>query len=235
MSVLLTLVLPVAASCADAAKTPEKSEVSGQTASGTVVETMNSGGYSYARLKKNDTTTWVAFPTQETRINDTLSFGSCTPMPDFQSKSLNRKFDLILFCGAPETTAKPGASADKKSPGSVGAVSAATQKIAVEKASGANAYTIAQLHAKGAALNGKKVVVRGQVMKVATRIMSRNWIHLQDGSGSAKQKNHDLVVTSSDLPKVGEVVTVSGILAKDKDFGGGYKYSVIIEQGSVLK
>jgi hypothetical protein len=34
---------------------------------------------------------------------------------------------------------------------------------------------------------------------------------------------------------VGDVVTVTGTLAKDKDFGAGYKYSAIIENATIKK
>ena len=240
MTVLLTLSLPIAASCADAATSPEKAEIAGQEPSGKVVEAMDRGAYTYAKLEKRGKITWVAFPSQETRVGDTLSLYGCTPMSEFQSKSLNRKFELIFFCNAPggkpnAPETKPTTMAAKKPPGRDGALGATDHKIKVDKASGANAYTVERLYAKSWALNGKKVVVRGEVVKVSPRIMARNWIHLQDGSGSAKKKTHDLVVTSTDLPKVGDVVTVSGTLVKDKDFGSGYKFSVIIEKGSVRK
>jgi len=234
MTALVTLILPMAASSANLPKTAEASE---QSPSGKVVETMNSGGYTYAKLGKNGKTTWVAFETKQVRVGDALSFENCSAMKDSQSKSLNRKFDLIYFCQQSSTgaaAAKPAMMAAKKSSGSDGAAAAPQPKIKVDKATGPNAYTIEQLFAKSAALNGKQVVVKGQVVKVSPRIMSRNWIHLQDGSGNAKKKN-DLVVTSTELPRVGEVVTASGILAKDKDFGGGYKYSVIIEKGGFKK
>lgn len=263
MSVLLTLALPVAAICADAPKAQDKPDpssveaiqksmsksrmmsgmgASGGTAlttSGKVSETMTGGGYTYAKLEKDGKSTWVAFPTLETRVGETLSFRGCMEMSNFESKSLNRKFEKILFCSAPDVAGKGAAkltpATGKKSPGSAGAASAAGKKIKVEKATGANAHSVAEIFAKRAQLNGKQVVVRGQVVKVSSGIMKRNWIHLQDGTGTEKQKNHDLVVTSQSLPEVGEVVTVSGTLAEDKDFGGGYKYNAIIENGSIKK
>ena len=277
MSVLLTLALPVAGSCADAPKAAEKSDAAAEAVtksvpkkseasveavtksmaktkhsmmggsvpaagaaelnpSGKVVETMNGGGYTYANLEKDGKKTWVAFTTLETRVGDKLSFRGCMDMTNFQSKALNRKFDSVLFCGQPEIVPSQAAKklAAKKSPGS-GAAAAAAGPIKVAKASGANAYTVEEIFAKRGALNGKQVMVKGQVVKVASGIMNRTWIHLQDGSGSEKQKNHDLVVTSKDNPEVGDVVTVSGTIAKDKDFGSGYKYSVILEKGSVKK
>lgn len=251
MSVLLTLALPVAGTCAEAPKAPEKADSSvgakresghskmmgGDMAApagalnptGKVVETMNGGGYTYVNLENEGTKTWVAYPALETRVGETLSFKNCMEMANFPSKALNRTFDSILFCSAPEI-----AGAAKAAPAKPAAAKTApaTGPIKVAKATGANAYTVEEIFAKSAALNGKQVVVKGQVMKVASGIMSRNWIHLQDGSGKADQKTNDLVITSNDLPEVGDVVTVSGTLAKDKDFGGGYKYNAIIENGS---
>jgi len=259
MSVLLTLALPVAGSCADTPKAPDKAEASVETIkdsmsksghsaltasapatgaalspSGKVVETMDGGGYTYANLEKDGKKTWVAYSTLATRVGDKLAFKDCMEMPNFQSKALNRTFDSILFCGQP--ILRPNAAPKKvagKSPGSGSA--AVAGKINVDKASGANAYTVAEVFAKRGNLNGKQVVVKGQVVKVSTGIMDRNWIHLQDGSGSEKQKNHDLVVTTKESAEVGDVVTVSGTLAKDKDFGGGYRYTAIIEKGSLKK
>jgi hypothetical protein len=65
--------------------------------------------------------------------------------------------------------------------------------------------------------------------------MSKNWVHLQDGSGDKITGNYDLVLTSKDLPKNGDIVIVSGVLSNNKDFGGGYKYKVIIENADVKK
>ena len=229
MSVLLTIALPAAGMCATAPKDPATSP------SGKVVETMKGAGYSYARLEKDGKSVWVAYQGPDTKAGETLSFTDCTEMKNFPSKALNRTFDTILFCGAPVGASGKTPAAKKKSPGSEGA--GPTAPIKVDKATGANAYTVAQIFAKSAALNGKQIVVKGQVVKVASGIMKKTWIHLQDGTGSEKQKTRDLVFTTSDKVtlKVGDVVTISGTLAKDKDFGSGYKYSVIIEKSKIGK
>jgi len=77
--------------------------------------------------------------------------------------------------------------------------------------------------------------VRGKVAKVSAGIMGKNWIHLQDGSGNQKKGTHNLVVTSQDLPAVGDVVTMGGTFYKDKDFGSGYRYDVIVEEAVIKK
>jgi hypothetical protein len=137
---------------------------------------------------------------------------------------------VALACGGnafafPKSTGGGGSEAGK-APASAG-------KIQVEKAKGQNAYTVGEIFAKSGELDKKPVTVRGKVVKVSLGIMGKNWVHLQDGSGDAGKGTNDLVVTSAkDAPKVGDVVTASGTLFKDKDFGSGYKYTAIVEEGT---
>ena len=86
-----------------------------------------------------------------------------------------------------------------------------------------------------ASLKEKGVTVKGQVVKFSPGIMNRNWIHLQDGSGSADKKTNDITVTTQDDAKVGDVVTVKGTVRLDKDFGAGYAYPVIVEDAKLSK
>jgi hypothetical protein len=37
------------------------------------------------------------------------------------------------------------------------------------------------------------------------------------------------------MPMVGDVVTATGILRKDPDYGGGYRYYVVLEETSYRK
>lgn len=92
-------------------------------------------------------------------------------------------------------------------------------------------YTIAELYSKKGELNGKEVVVRGKVVKFNGGIMGKNWIHIQDGTG--KKGTNDLTITSHQSVKVGASVVATGTLVKDKDFGGGYQYEIIIDGGSI--
>ena len=196
--------------------------------SGKVVETMDSGGYTYVCIEKDGQKTWVA--TQKIKVvkGQTIAFRPGAVMENFSSKTLNRTFDRIIFsAGVAGSAATTSGSADKVTP--------AMQQIKVDKAKGPNSYTIAELHAKAQKLNGKSVVVRGRVIKVSEAIMGKNWVHLQDGSGSETGGTHDIVVTSQTVPAVGDIVTASGTLHKDKDFGSGYKYKVIIEDAALKK
>jgi hypothetical protein len=108
-----------------------------------------------------------------------------------------------------------------------------SEPIKVEKAKGADACTVAEAYEKAAKLDKKTVVVRGKVVKVSKAIMGKNWVHLRDGSGDPAKGTNNLVVTTQDLPAVGDVVTAKGTLYKDKDFGAGYKYQAIVEEATV--
>jgi DNA/RNA endonuclease YhcR with UshA esterase domain len=84
-------------------------------------------------------------------------------------------------------------------------------------------------------LAGKEVTVRGQVVKANNQILGKNWIHLQDGSGVAADRTNDITITTDDYVKVGEVVTIKGVLAIGRDIGGGYAYDAIVENARVVK
>lgn len=200
--------------------------------SGKVLQSIKGGGYTYVLLKKkgSDEQVWLAMPAMPIIVGKEMTFGAGLPMHDFQSKALNRTFETIYF--SPGPLAQQGKKEAKTSSENKG--SAAPGKISVEKATGPNAYRVAELFRDKDKLNKKKVVVRGKVVKVATGIMNRNWIHIQDGSGSAKKGTNDLVVTSDSLPAEGEVITVTGTLAKDRDFGSNYRYKVIVEKAEIV-
>ncbi|MDD2733079.1 MAG: DNA-binding protein [Desulfuromonadaceae bacterium] len=207
---------------------------------GKVIETMDSGGYTYVYIQKKDgEKVWVATAATPVKVGSQISFKGGAEMFNFESKSLKRKFDKIIFADAAVSDAPATASATYKgksaSGGSKAATAAKDTKISVAKATGANAYTVQEIFANSAKLNKKKVVVKGKVVKMSAGIMGRNWIHIQDGTGSQAKKNHNLVCTSKETAEIGDIVTVSGILAKDKDFGGGYKYTAIVEESTIKK
>jgi hypothetical protein len=205
----------------------------GQTLSGKVIETMNSAGYTYVLIENKGKKTWVAVTETKVVKGQNISFGPGMEMKDFESKTLKRKFDRIVFSEG--VLGQQGAVSEKKATGSKGSAVAATEKIKVEKASGPDAYTVAEIYRDSKKLEKKTVVVRGKVVKVAANIMGKNWFHLQDGSGDAKTGTNDLILTSKDLPAVGDVVTVSGTLYNDKDFGSGYQYAVIVENAGLKR
>lgn len=202
---------------------------------GKVVETMNAGGYTYMLLEKEGKKNWVAVPPCEVKVGEDVKVQPGMEMGQFTSKTLNRTFENITFSGGLVLSEeqRKAEEAKKKAHESMKPAKVDLSTIKVEKASGENAYTVAELHGKAADLNNKPVVLKGKVVKVSKGIMGKNWLHLRDGSGDAETNN--MVVTSQDLAEVGETVTISGTLHKDKDFGGGYFYKVIVEEAKVSR
>jgi hypothetical protein len=92
--------------------------------------------------------------------------------------------------------------------------------------------TVAELYAGKDRLADTVVNVRGKVVKYNPQIMGKNWVHVQDGTGSSG--TNDLMVTTAATTKVGDIVLVSGKITLNKDFGSGYKYALILEDANVV-
>jgi len=91
--------------------------------------------------------------------------------------------------------------------------------------------TVEQVITNKADFIGQEILVRARVVKFTPQILGKNWIHLQDGTGS--EGTNDLTVTTDAEPAVGDLVLMRGVLASDKDFGYGYKYDLIVEDAQV--
>jgi hypothetical protein len=91
--------------------------------------------------------------------------------------------------------------------------------------------TVQEVYQEKDKLNGKRVTLRGKVVKYNEAIMGKNWLHLRDGTG--KEPANDLTVTTQAKAKVGDMVLLEGTVTLDKDLGAGYNYDVLIEDAKV--
>ena len=222
--------------------------------SGTIVETMDAGGYTYLKLKTASGEVWAAANQTPVKVGDTATVFGAMPMDGFESPSLKRKFDRIYFGSlAPAGTTPPAAGKDAAAPAgpsavpadAAGVVAAAhgnakkdevdAGPIKVDKASGADGKTVAEVFAQRTSLKGKPVAVRGKVVKFLPGIMGKNWVHIQDGTGAKAKKDHDLTITTQETVAVGSIVLVRGKLDVDKDVGSGYEFQAIIEDAKFTK
>ncbi|MBK8562351.1 MAG: SH3-like domain-containing protein [Saprospiraceae bacterium] len=190
-------------------------------------EVMNTDKYTYVRAKENGQEIWVATSKQEVKLGNTYVFKGGLLKHNFESKEFNRNFETLYLVSdfRAEGTASSVAANPHGNVQGGSTVEAPTNVVAA-----AGTIKIADLVANLAKYKGKTVKVTGKVMKVNNMIMGRNWVHLQDGSG----KNLDLTLTTTELAKLGETITMEGVLAVDKDFGAGYKYEYIVE-GAIKK
>lgn len=210
---------------------------------GTVLETMNAGGYTYVLIDTGQDQRWAA--TQQTVVNagDVVQMREGMAMTGFTAKSLNRTFDIIYFVdgmqnlsASPEPVAAlpeghPATSLPPGHPSTEGMADTAPADATV--AALEPGQDIAYLYANKDALAGQKISLRGKVVKYNEGILGWNFIHLQDGSGDSAAGSNDLTVTSKAQAAVGQTVVVTGTVVLDKDFGAGYAFPVLVEDASV--
>jgi len=228
MKLLLAVVAMLWASAGFAAEKPAAPQAA--SLSGKVLEVRHVDNFTYLRLKTQAGETWAATTRAQVDKGADVTLENTIVMTDFESKGLKRKFDKVVF----GDLAGAGANRPKRSPdlakvhAGVAAAPGAVD-VKIPKASGPNARTVAEIVTGRAALKDKPVLVRGKIVKYNPAILGTNWIHLRDGSGSASDKTNDVLVTSKNAAKIGDVVLVKGVVRTDKDFGSGYSYRVMIE------
>jgi len=215
---------------------------------GTVAETMDSGGYTYVRVETPaGESVWAAGPVTPVQMGEKLAFAATMPMDGFKSTTLDRTFEKIYFTGAFESAVPHEHAEGEAGHGGMQAPAGEAPSMAghtkpkpaqgeveagsIELPEGGMA--IASVWRDKASLAGKKVTLRGKVVKFNGGILGKNWLHLQDGSGDAGAGTHDITVTSEGAAKEGEVVTVTGTVVLDKDFGSGYRYALMVEDASI--
>ncbi len=91
--------------------------------------------------------------------------------------------------------------------------------------------TVEALNVEKAQLNGKQVAFKGKVVKVNNNIMKKNFLHVQDGTG--KEGTNNIIVTSAQTAKEGDMVSIVGKVTLDRDFGSGYLYPLIVEDAVI--
>jgi hypothetical protein len=201
------------------------------TMHGKVLETMNAGNYTYARVETPAGEKWIAGPQTPLKVGDMVEWPAGIEMKGFASKTLGRKFDSIDFV---DRLGVGGSTATKPQDAPHGAMSGKAADdvpiTGVTKADGG--LTIAEIYDGRSKIEGKEIVVRGKVVKANAGVMGRNWIHLRDGSHGAAGEN-DLTVTSGAAANVGDTVLVRGKVVLNKDFGFGYRYDVMLEDAKV--
>jgi hypothetical protein len=205
------------------------------TVTGKVLEVKNVEGYTYLRLNTKDGEVWAAVIKAPIKKGSTVTVENASVMNNFESKILKKTFATILFgsLGGAATQMPSGHAMGAAYPLIPGKNLETIKDTPVARASGANAMTVAEIIGNRAELKGKPVLLRGKVVKYNPSIMGKNWIHLRDGSGSAADDTNDILVTSASETKVGDIVTVKGIIRTDKDFGSGYAYKVLIEEATI--
>ena len=207
---------------------PSQQSVAGANAHTVVVqEVIQASGYTYLKVKENDSEFWIAVTKREIEAGATFSFADALEMKNFRSKDLQRTFETIYFVSN-ISGSEPLLSVSKQSEGNPHRTKPIIDKkeISIEAVEGG--ISIGELFSNRDSYANKIVLIKGQVTKVNRAIMGKNWVHLQDGtSGSG---SFDLTITTQDEVGVGDVVIFKGLIVLNKDFGSGYSYEVLMEE-----
>jgi hypothetical protein len=212
-------------------------KLDGSPFQGEVLEAINAGTYTYMRLKTKDGEVWAATMLSNFPKGTKVQLHDPMLMTNFTSKALGRTFDEIVFASAISTdTGGLVNPASQMADAHKGAAASATGVSVVKapKAAGANGRTVSEVYAQRTQLKNKTVAVQGTVVKFSADILDRNWVHLRDGSGSAANGSNDLLVTTKQKVKVGDVVVATGPVKTDVNYGSGYAYPVVID-GATLQ
>jgi hypothetical protein len=197
----------------------------GDVFEGTVVDTLQGGGYTYLQIDDTKKKYWVAVEGTKVEKGTEVRFTEELRAKDFESKALNRKFDEIVFA----SNLQYRTNVPEK-----GNLSLITEQVKESPYKQKDTMSIKEAWENRVSLKDKTIAVRGKVVKASPNILGRNWVHIQDGTGEGTEVGR-IVFTSSELPKVGDIVTAKGVVNVDKDFGSGYSYKIIIENATFSK
>jgi hypothetical protein len=206
----------------------------GPSIKGEVLETRDVDAYTYLRLKTKDGEIWAAVGKSTVQKGAEVTIENAVVMNNFESKTLNRKFDAIVFGTLAGSGAAPAGADLAQIHGGL-SKAADVGDVKVAKAKGPDAKTVAEIVARRAELRDKPVTVNGKVVKFTGGVMGKNWIHLRDGTGSAADSTNDLVVTTKDEAQVGDIVLAKGVVRTDVDLGSGYTYKVLVDGATLQK
>lgn len=190
--------------------------------------------YVYLKVTEGGEEYWIAARKQDVELGGTYFYRNGLLKTNFESKEYNRMFERIFLVSSlvPEVhgnntgnltvdfESEAGNTEQKQN------IPMHTEEIVQHKGS----MKISDLVANPSAYEGKTVQLTGKCVKINPNIMQRNWIHLQDGS----KDDFDLVITSNTFIPEGQVVTMKAKVVLNKDFGAGYRYDLILEEGVVI-
>lgn len=189
--------------------------------------------YSYLFVSENDSKFWVAIDKNpDLTVGETIFYADAMLMKDFESKELSRVFDEIYFVGQISKNPIDKQAEWFNKQHNSNSTSGRKAEVEVEALDG---FSIEKLYATKDEKVGQSLKIKGVVVRFNEKIMDVNWVHIQDGTGSADKGDFDLTITTQDVVSIGDTVVFEGSLHLNKDFGAGYFYPVIMENASLLK
>jgi hypothetical protein len=204
-----------------------------------VSEVLPTEKYIYLKVQGDGKLFWIATGKQDVKVGETYFYRHPLLKTNFESKEYKRIFDTIYLVrnivaknhgnntGNLEADFSEVIEYNTNATEEKVTIPTHTEEIVQHKGS----VKIAEIVANPSAYEGKTVQISGKCVKVNPNIMNRNWIHLQDGS----KDDYNLVITSDTFVPEGKIVTMKAQVSLNRDFGAGYSYDLILENGIIVE
>lgn len=188
------------------------------------LEALPTSKYVYIRVKEGEEEFWIATSLQDINIGRSYFYRGGLLKTNFESKEYKRTFDK-LFLISQLISSDHGSTMD---PSGAAATATPVNSTPIPALDVPGTTRVADLIATPKKFEGKVIQVSGTCTKVNPNIMGRNWIHLKDAGNE--------VVITTDAPVVeSQNVTMLGTVSLNKDFGSGYQYDILLEEGRWVK
>ena len=171
---------------------------------GTVLETMDSGGYTYLQLDTGIDKPWIAIPKAKVTVGEKVTCQPGMVMKNFSSKTLNRTFDSIVF-----SAGLGGAAANPH--GSMGAMKSPHAKMNTGSAGGADSFASAVAAEGGHSPSASQMQAAGSGGSLGA-IAPFSEINVDKATGENGQRVGDVFTNKEKLN--GKTIQVKGQVVK---------------------
>ncbi len=185
--------------------------------------------YRYAEVQEGDKTYWIASTNQDIRVGETYFYNEALIRAQFESKDLQTVFDTLRLVTRLVPEGRQGelkAPLHKAHPGLQEG-----QAEAVDQATVPVSLDLPELIRNPTPYEDQWVEFSATCVKVNPGIMGRNWVHLKAlGEGGEEV----VLTTQEDIP-VGKAVRMQAVVRRNRDFGSGYRYELLLEEGKRIR
>ena len=202
-----------------------------------VNEILTASRYLYLNVTEEGQKFWIAVRKQDIKIGGIYYYKRALLKTNFESKENNKVFEEIYL--VTNLVSANHVHGQKSMSNIETSLEAAVDNKPETKTSEnperniqqQGSVKIAELVKNFKKYEGKTIQISGECVKINPGIMDRNWIHIKDGS----QDDYDLVITSDTYVAEGQMITMKAKVSLNKDFGAGYTYDLILEDGILIE
>ena len=201
----------------------------------TVVEAIPSIKYLYIQAKENNRNYWIATGPTEVEVGAKYYYNEALIMYNFESQEMERIFDTIYLVTqlVPESHGKALTINNPKDFKTVNKSGENDEEVSNDNTpvNKVTKISIVQLLADPGKFKNQTVEISGTCTKINMGIMGKNWIHLKDH----KNREGSVVVTSEESAAPGDTLTIQAQVSLNRDFGAGYRYDILLENGILIE